>query len=89
MANPMATSMAGQRTINPQALEQQKLLQQQQLLRAQQQMQQQHMIGMNRPPPPDYKTSAGMMHGMQPRYAGQAPTMRRMPHQPMPPSGLL
>lgn len=92
--NTMAAGMPGARVINPQALEQQKLLQQQQLLRAQQQQiqqqQQQHMIGMTRPPPPDYKTSAaGLIHGMQPRYPSNPTGMRRMPHQPMPPSGIL
>lgn len=93
--NTMVAGMTATRGMNPQqALEQQKLLQQQQILRAQQQQiqqqqqqQQQHIIGMTRPPPPDYKTSAaGLMHGMQPRYPTN-PTMRRIPHQPMPPSG--
>ncbi|XP_023015214.1 uncharacterized protein isoform X3 [Leptinotarsa decemlineata] len=85
----------GPRLLNAaqQSLEQQKLLhQQQQLMRAQQQQQaamqqqqqQQHMV---RPPPPEYKASAGMMQGMQPRYAATPPNIRRMPHQPMPPSG--
>ncbi|XP_050515733.1 neurogenic protein mastermind-like [Diabrotica virgifera virgifera] len=78
----------GPRLMTAQSLEQQKLLHQQQMLRAQQQQaaMQQHMV---RPPPPDYKTSAGMMQGMQPRYATPAPppNMRRMPMQPMPPSG--
>lgn len=77
----------GPRLINAQSMEQQKLLQQQHLLRAQQQaaMQQQ----MVRPPPPEYKASAtGMMQGMQPRYAaGPPPQVRRLAHQPMPPSG--
>ncbi|KAJ8941457.1 hypothetical protein NQ318_016897 [Aromia moschata] len=75
----------GPRLLNAQTIEQQKLIHQQQILRAQQQaaMQQQ----MVRPPPPDYKTSAGMMQGVQPRYASAPPTIRRMPHQPMPPSG--
>ncbi|KAJ8971580.1 hypothetical protein NQ314_000638 [Rhamnusium bicolor] len=57
----------GPRLINAQTIEQQKLIHQQQMLRAQQQAaMQQHMV---RPPPPDYKTSAGMMQGVQPRYA--------------------
>lgn len=76
----------GPRHLGPQAMEQQKLIQQH-ILRAQHQAMQQHIV---RPPPPDYKASAGMMQGMQQRYTGTAgapPTMRRMPHQPMPPSG--
>lgn len=84
------SSMGGQanmgpRMLNAQSIEQQKLLHQQQMLRVQQQAaMQQHMV---RPPPPDYKTSAGMMQGVQPRYGTGPPTVRRMPHQPMPPSG--
>lgn len=79
----------GPRQMGPQVIDQQqKLMQQQQMLRAQQQAaMQQHIV---RPPPPDYKTSAGMMQGIQPRFTGNtaAPTnIRRMPHQPMPPSG--
>lgn len=76
----------GPRPVTPNTMEQQqKLLQQQQMLRAQAAMQQ-HMI---RPPPPDYKTSAGMMQGMQPRFAsGPPPSIRRMPHQNIPPSGM-
>lgn len=76
----------GPRLLNAQTIEQQKLLHQQHLLRAQQQaaMQQQ----MVRPPPPEYKpNAAGMMPGMQPRYAAGPPQVRRMVHQPMPPSG--
>lgn len=78
----------GPRLMAAQSIEQQKLLHQQQMLRAQQQQvaMQQHMV---RPPPPDYKSSAGLMQGMQPRYAAPAPppNMRRMPMQTMPPSG--
>ncbi|KRT85174.1 hypothetical protein AMK59_655, partial [Oryctes borbonicus] len=76
---PMNANNMAPRHLNPQALEHQKLLQQQ-MLRAQQV--QQHV----RPPPPDYKTSAGMIQGMQPRYAGVPPNVRRC-LQPMPPSG--
>jgi hypothetical protein len=76
----------GPRLMNSQTLDQQKFLQQQQMLRAQQAAAlQQHMV---RPPPPDYKSSAGMMQGVQPRFAGAPPNIRRMPHQPMPPSGV-
>ncbi|XP_057656985.1 neurogenic protein mastermind-like isoform X1 [Diorhabda carinulata] len=85
--NQPGTGM-GPRLMTSQSLEQQKLLHQQQMLRAQQQQaaMQQHMV---RPPPPDYKTTAGIMQGMQSRYATPAPppNMRRMPMQPMPPSG--
>lgn len=78
---PGAGSM-GPRLMSAQSLEQQKL---QQMLRAQQAMQQQQL----RPPPPDYKASAGLGQGMQPRYGAPAPppNIRRMPHQPIPPSG--
>ncbi|KAI4457424.1 maml-1 domain [Holotrichia oblita] len=76
---PMNTNNMAPRHLSPQALEHQKLLQQQ-MLRAQQV--QQHV----RPPPPDYKTTAGMMQGMQPRYTGVPPNVRRC-LQPMPPSG--
>ncbi|XP_030763829.1 neurogenic protein mastermind isoform X2 [Sitophilus oryzae] len=85
-AGPMGASTGplGPRLMSAQTLEQQKL---QQMLRAQamQQQQQQQL----RPPPPDYKTSAGLGQGMQPRYGAPAPppNMRRMPHQPIPPSG--
>ncbi|XP_063912380.1 neurogenic protein mastermind-like [Zophobas morio] len=84
---PMGTQGGmGPRMMNTQTLEQQKLLQQQQMLRAQQAAAlQQHMV---RPPPPDYKSSAaGLMQGVQPRFTGAPPNIRRMPHQPMPPSG--
>ncbi|KAG5887789.1 hypothetical protein JTB14_024004 [Gonioctena quinquepunctata] len=75
----------GPRLLNAQqSLEQQKLLHQQQMMRAQQAAMQQHIV---RPPPPDYKASAGMMQGMQPRYATTPQNIRRMPHQPIPPSG--
>lgn len=76
---PMNANNMAPRHLSPQALEHQKLLQQQ-MLRAQQV--QQHV----RPPPPDYKTTAGMMQGMQPRYTGVPPNVRRC-LQPMPPSG--
>ncbi|KAK9879281.1 hypothetical protein WA026_004131 [Henosepilachna vigintioctopunctata] len=89
--NPMSAQMGAARMMNQQqqaVLEQQQKLMQQQMLRNQQQQQhqqaaaaaamQQHMV---RPPPPEYKASAGMM---QPRYGAG---MRRMPHQPIPPSG--
>lgn len=82
MNNQMGGRMMSQQMVMEQ---QQKLLQQQQMFRNQHQvsvaaMQQQQIV---RPPPPDYKTSAGMM---QPRYGAG---MRRMPHQPIPPSGKL
>lgn len=94
--------MTPQHMQQPQAasnnLMEQKLLQQQQILRQQNLMQQQQQI--IRPPPPDYKATAaaaglmqqnqGPMMGSQGpgRYAqGISPNMRRMPHQPMPPSG--
>lgn len=75
----------GARMMSAQVLEQQKM--QQQMFRAQQQaMQQQQQL---RPPPPEYKASAGLGQGMQPRYGAPAPPqgMRRLPHQPIPPSG--
>ncbi|XP_048526511.1 neurogenic protein mastermind isoform X3 [Dendroctonus ponderosae] len=80
VGGPMAARM-----MSNQMMEQQKL---QQILRSQQAMQQQQQQQL-RPPPPDYKTSAGLGHGMQPRYGGPAPppNMRRIPHQPIPPSG--
>lgn len=84
-------SSMGPRQMGPQVMDpqQQKLMQQQQMLRAQQQAaMQQHIV---RPPPPDYKASAGMMQGMQPRFNNNSTgpgNMRRMPHQPMPPSGI-
>ncbi|XP_076252406.1 neurogenic protein mastermind isoform X4 [Rhynchophorus ferrugineus] len=79
---PMGSATIGPRLIPAQSLEQQKL---QQMMRAQQAMQNQQL----RPPPPDYKTSAALGQGMQPRYGAPAPppNMRRMPHQPIPPSG--
>lgn len=89
-AVPMTNVSMGPRQMGPQIMDpqQQKLMQQQQMLRAQQQAaMQQHIV---RPPPPDYKTSAGMMQGMQPRFNSNTATtgnIRRMPHQPMPPSG--
>uniref|UniRef100_A0AAR5P2R0 Neurogenic mastermind-like N-terminal domain-containing protein n=1 Tax=Dendroctonus ponderosae TaxID=77166 RepID=A0AAR5P2R0_DENPD len=81
---PVGEPMAA-RMMSNQMMEQQKL---QQILRLQQAMQQQQQQQL-RPPPPDYKTSAGLGHGMQPRYGGPAPppNMRRIPHQPIPPSG--
>lgn len=74
----------GPRLLNAQTIEQQKVFHQQQMLRAQQAAMQQQMV---RPPPPDYKSSAGMLQGIQPRYATAPPNIRRMPHQTMPPSG--
>ncbi|CAH1126964.1 unnamed protein product [Ceutorhynchus assimilis] len=78
---PVGAPMGSRLMPNQQAIDPQKL---QQIFRAQQAMQQQQL----RPPPPDYKTSAGLSQGMQPRYGAPAPpNMRRMPHQPIPPSG--
>ncbi|XP_066256995.1 neurogenic protein mastermind isoform X2 [Euwallacea similis] len=78
---PVSTPM-GSRLVPSQVLEQQKM---QQIFRAQQALQQQQQL---RPPPPEYKASAGLGQGMQPRYAAPVPpNMRRLPHQPIPPSG--
>lgn len=74
----------GPRLINAQSIEQQKVFHQQQMLRVQHAAMQQQMV---RPPPPDYKTSAGILQGIQPRYATGPPNIRRMPHQNMAPSG--
>lgn len=102
MASGNPITMSGMRHMTPQgnpSMMEQKLLQQQQMLRVQQQQSlmaqqaQQHLI---RPPPPDYKSSAMMQQGGmvmsgqgQPRYTtgGIPPSMRRMPHQAIPPSG--
>ncbi|XP_050312270.1 neurogenic protein mastermind-like isoform X2 [Anthonomus grandis grandis] len=85
---PQMGPMGGARLMSTQALEQQKL---QQIFRVQQQMQQQQQQQQLRPPPPEYAASAGLggQGGMQPRYGAPAPppNMRRMPHQPIPPSG--
>lgn len=81
---PMSGQGMGPRLINAPSIEQQKMMQHQ-MLRAQQAAALQHMV---RPPPPDYKSSAGMMQGVQTRFASAPPpNIRRMPHQPMPPSG--